>query len=208
MAIVQSISGLRATAGLIGAGTGAETTATAAIVDTISVSDVNTAGLIAVVTRALIKDSYAVTRNLTSTNVDSQGGLRGITTGMGLGILPVFTNSYWDNTLLSPPDERALGKAIKGIGTDVLNTTNDFSIGGIFEEWGNDYVNRATGNLEELSVPPDITTESGTHTQAWNLDAFRMLCQVLHLIPLPIPPRTTILCSISCHYPLRSKTRR
>ena len=169
MAIVQSIAARRVTGGLIGAGTGARVTATAAIVDTISVSEVESAGLIAVVTLAAIKDSYAVTRNLMSTNIDSQGGLVAATLQNNP---PTVNNSYWDNTTLIPPDDRDLLVSHAGTGTDVLNTTNNFAIGGIFEEWGKNYIDRTTGSLEELSTPPDITTESGTHTQAWNLDAF------------------------------------
>nr|MCH9664742.1 hypothetical protein [Gammaproteobacteria bacterium] len=193
MAIVLSIGGgTQVAGGLIGNANEATVTSSAAITDSIRTIERISGGLLGIGTSSTVDNSYATARNVLSNIESLQGGLIGLPhTGDNPETgLATVSNSYWDSTRLANADDRLFAENNTGSGSDALGTTNDFTAGGVFAEWGKVYVNRATGNLEIFNIPPDTapdtSPDTGTHTQTWNLDAFPDQYPLLNLLPISL----------------------
>ncbi|MCH9664887.1 MAG: hypothetical protein K0U41_03465 [Gammaproteobacteria bacterium] len=195
MSIVSFVGdGSQFAGGLIGSGRGATVNASAAITGTIKVRLRHVGGLIGVGTNSKVANSYASTKDIIPAAEALRGGLIGLphTSGNASDGLAMVANSYWDNITLQVPDSRSFAADIIGVGSGALNTTNTFT--GIFAEWGKVYVNHTSGDLETFDIPPDTTPESGTHTQAWNLDAFPEQYPLLNGLPItPAEQNTAII---------------
>ena len=180
--------------GLIGAGSGVTVNASAAITGSIKVNLRHIGGLIGAGLNSKVANSYASTKVITSPAIANRGGLIGLphTSGNASDGLAMVENSYWDNITLQVPDSRSFAADTIGVGSGALNTTNTFT--GIFAEWGKVYINRTSGDLETFDTPPDTTPGSGTHTQAWNLDAFPEQYPLLNGLPItPAEQNTAII---------------
>ncbi|MCH9665669.1 MAG: thrombospondin type 3 repeat-containing protein [Gammaproteobacteria bacterium] len=136
-----------------------------AVISTITTgSSGNIGGLVTSISRGSVESSYALNRY--SPDV-SRGGIVATSTP----IVSIVSNSYWDNTILTPPITAVLAANRFGAGKTTTElqgpvTTNaDGSFpDGIYSEWDNGYCNPATGEFRDSSA-----ASIAGFVRAWNL---------------------------------------